>query len=701
MFRLFNSRSFRRWSGVLSILALLACSLAAAPAAEAADPLQIAYRGSQNFLSYSTRIALKPNPTKWDFALLTVEGGSRPYAVSMSNRILEIQPQSNGTQFYVYAKKAGTTIITIKDSKGQSLTREVVVYDPSSLPLALGVLPGSSNPVAVGQGRGFSVSGGKTPYKVVSANPGIARIDGPSQAGVWFVWGVAAGSTTITVTDAAGQRAQGIAYVGTTKPLSISASSTLLAGGKGELFINSGNPPYTVTTNAQLSAVLKGSDSYGRTVYTLTARAAGQGVVTVKDSKGLSANQVVTVMETVTLSFPQLTGDLRTIDVGQATKLLVNGGKAPYTVAADNPALVTIQQQSAGQYTVTGRQAGVVGITAKDATGASRNLSLIVRALPILTLTAPDTLLLGTTGSLSLIGGASPFTVTVSGSALTLTKVDDKKYTLTPKVPGTATITVKDGKGTTQQKTVRVTAPALTLTGDTSLLQAGYTRPVDIKGGVGPYTLTLSNANAKAALLQTTMAYTRYNITGVKAGTVILTAKDSQGKTATVTLTVQPAANPLKLLVSSATLDLGATGKTAIRALTIQGGTPPYTATVSGNQLTLTKVNEAQYQMVPKAAGTATLTVKDAKGATAQQVVTVTAASPQLTISGNAQLGATGVLSIRGGTGSYTVTTNSSIVRLIRAGASEYRLQYLGRGTVTITVRDSRGATASRIITVR
>jgi len=80
---------------------------------------------------------------------------------------------------------------------------------------------------------------------------------------------------------------------------------------------------------------------------------------------------------------------------------------------------------------------------------------------------------------------------------------------------------------------------------------------------------------------------------------------------------------PLKLFVSSNTLQLGATGTAAIRVLWVQGGVAPYTATVSGNQLTLTQVHATQFQMTPKVKGTTTITVKDSKGTTATQTMTV------------------------------------------------------------------------------
>jgi len=102
-----------------------------------------------------------------------------------------------------------------------------------------------------------------------------------------------------------------------------------------------------------------------------------------------------------------------------------------------------------------------------------------------------------------------------------------------------------------------------------------------------------------------------------------ITVKDAKGTTKQHTVVVTAPVEPLKLFVSSGTLRLGATGTAAIRVLSVQGGVAPYTATVSGNQLTLTQVNATQFQMTPRAKGTATITVRDSKGTTATQVITV------------------------------------------------------------------------------
>lgn len=616
MIRFSSRRLLSLCTVIVAVFSLALSGPAFLPPADAAEVLRVTAGDGKSFYSYSTRLDLKRA-----YYLLNIEGGTRPYTFSLTKPFVVVEPSYPGAQvsFKVIPKAVGTTVLTVKDTKGNTMVREIVVYDPGVQPLALGVLPGASNPVAVGQGRGFGVSGGKAPYTVVSANPGIARVE--ARTNLYMVWGVAAGSTQITVTDAAGAKVQGTVHVGTTKPLSVSADASILAGGKGELVISSGNPPYSVSTSPHLSAALKGNDAHGRTVYTLTAKSTGQGTVTVRDGAGQTTSKTVTIKEWVTLSFPKLTAEPRALDVGQTTPLSVSGGKPPYTVTASNPSAVTIQQQAAGQYAVTGRQAAVVGIVAKDSTGETRELSLIVRNLPTLTLAAPSTLTVGSTGTLTLVGGAGPFSVTVSGSQLTATKVEEKKYTLTAKSAGSAVITVKDAKGTTKQHTVVVNAVPVKIELPAGTMVIGGSGTFDVKGGVGPYTVTLSNTNAKATLSATSSSYTRYAVTAVAVGTVDITARDSKGASATARLTIQAA--PLKLFVSSSTLQLGATGTAAIRVLSIQGGVAPYTASVSGNQLTLTQVNATQFQMTPKAKGTATITVRDSKGTTATQAITV------------------------------------------------------------------------------
>ena len=186
--------SFRRVYSLCAVIATvcllgLSCPVLPPPA-DAAEVLRVVAGDGNSFYSYSTRLSIKQGSYP-----LNINGGTRPYSFSLTKPIVAIEPSYPGAQvsFNVIPKAVGTTTLTVKDTKGNTLVREIVVYDPGVQPLALGTLPDASNPVAVGQGRGFSVSGGKPPYTVVSANPGIARVE--ARTNLYFVWGVAAGST--------------------------------------------------------------------------------------------------------------------------------------------------------------------------------------------------------------------------------------------------------------------------------------------------------------------------------------------------------------------------------------------------------------------------------------------------------------------------------------------------------------------------
>ena len=174
MIRFSSRRLLSLCTVIVAVFSLALSGPAFLPPADAAEVLRVTAGDGKSFYSYSTRLDLKRA-----YYLLNIEGGTRPYTFSLTKPFVVVEPSYPGAQvsFKVIPKAVGTTVLTVKDTKGNTMVREIVVYDPGVQPLALGVLPGASNPVAVGQGRGFGVSGGKAPYTVVSANPGIARVE--------------------------------------------------------------------------------------------------------------------------------------------------------------------------------------------------------------------------------------------------------------------------------------------------------------------------------------------------------------------------------------------------------------------------------------------------------------------------------------------------------------------------------------------
>jgi hypothetical protein len=156
----------------------------------------------------------------------------------------------------------------------------------------------------------------------------------------------------------------------------------------------------------------------------------------------------------------------------------------------------------------------------------------------------------------------------------------------------------------------------------------------------------------------------------VSAGTHSYTVTDSNGCTATTSITVT---EPTLLTASSTSTSISCNGGTATVTVTGNGGTGPYTGT---GTFTVT-------------AGTYTYTVTDANGCTATTSITVTepttltASSSSTSIACNGG-SATVTVTGNGGTGPYTGTGNFTVTA----------------GTHTYTVTDANGCTATTSITV-
>lgn len=468
-------------------------------------------------------------------------GGVAPYRVTAPANVT-ISPQANN-KFRITGVTPGKIRIVIIDAAGTQAGTDLTVIAPSL------VLSLPTQPIGVGQGQSFTVSGGKAPYTVVSANPGIARIE--TRSAYYLVWGVSAGTAQIIVTDSTSAKTQGNVVISDTKSLNITAPQSMLRGGKDYLFIVSGNPPYTVTTSSHLTVAAQGKDSAGRDQYLLTANVPGPGSVTVRDSKGQTVTRNIMITDSVALAFPDFPdGILRAIDVGQTTRVMVNGGTGPYNVTTDRPDAVTIQQQGPNQFAVTGRQAGVISIIARDRTGTTRSLSLTIRNLPTMTVTAPANMVAGQSANLNIIGGAEPFNITASNQ-IRLIKQSEKQYQITAHVPGTATITVRDSKGTTVTKTITVAPPAqakpakldAVVTRDTLYLNSTVQKPnfstLMVMGGTEPFQITQSsNILSISPQGRTSTGSFAYGLVAKTRGTTSLTVTDQSGQRVNVTVRV-------------------------------------------------------------------------------------------------------------------------------------------------------------------
>ena len=185
---------------------------------------------------------------------------------------------------------------------------------------------------------------------------------------------------------------------------------------------------------------------------------------------------------------------------------------------------------------------------------------------------------------------------------------------------------------------VSVTSPS----SSTATVGSAYTQTLTETGGTAPYTWSVASGSTLPAGLSLNSSTGVISGTPTKAGTynVTFTVTDSSSpaKTATVSMTITIAgATVAPLTISTTTLTGGVTGSVYTQTLVASGGTAPYTWSVSNGTLPSGLTLGAGTGILggtPSVAATSSfaITVTDAAGASATQVLSITIAAPPLAI---------------------------------------------------------------------
>ena len=122
---------------------------------------------------------------------VTVSGGTGTYTAKSSNENVA-KVTVNKSKITVSGIATGKATVTVTDSKNASNSFNVIVDKGV-------VVDKTSVSISVGQECVVAVSGGATPYTVVSANTKIATAS--ISSGKITIKGVAAGKTAVTITD--------------------------------------------------------------------------------------------------------------------------------------------------------------------------------------------------------------------------------------------------------------------------------------------------------------------------------------------------------------------------------------------------------------------------------------------------------------------------------------------------------------------
>lgn len=574
---------------------------------------------------------------------LSPSGGDGNFSWSSSdNNIASVS--NNGL---VSAIAEGIVTINLRDGSGQSVSVTVEVRNVR--------ISASTTSLEVGQTITLSASGGAAPYSWATNNAAIATVSSNG-----LVTAIASGTVSVSATDSDGF-AHSISLNITSPALTISQTSALMgvdsslqlsaSGGEGSLTWSSSNP--------SVASV----DSNGL----VTAESAGSAVITVRDTLGNNRTTNIEVRQI------NLTASSQTLTIGAGNvQISATGGTSPYTWVSNNPSIATVD--SSGR--VTGISPGIVTITATDADGFSASISISVNVTALALNQSSALLSPGGTIQLTVSGGDGNYTWTSNNTGVATV---DNDGNISANSVGVATITVRDGLGTSRSASIEVRQVTLSAN-TTTVTVGGSPLQVSVSGGSSPYTWTSSN---------TSIATVNSNgqVSGVLEGNISITATDSDGFSGSINLTVVVP----QLSVNQSTLLLEAGDSYSLNA---SGGNGNYTWSSSNN--TVATVS-SQGQVSANSAGVAIITVRDGLGN--QQTTDIEVRAVTLTTnSSTLEVGAGSLqISVAGGASPYSWSSSNTNVATVDSNG---RVTGRTAGNVTISATDVDGFRGSINLTI-
>jgi len=382
----------------------------------------------------------------------------------------------------------------------------------------------NTNPGCAGNDGSISVetpSGGKAPY-TYSVN------GGNFQAGNSFS-GLSAGSYTVTVKDANNctSRSASIELVQTSSSrisINVQQASMLRCNGdRTQLTINAtlGTAPYQYAMN----------DGPFQIQNVFTNVPGGAYSITVKDSKGCIATTSGMVMEPGSITFDPVVTDAN-CTMGTRASLYVNvtdGGTPPYQYSIDGGMSFSVNPNFSGLLP------GLVNVVVRDANNCTTGAPLPVQINSIGGVIIMDDQVISTNptcggeanGTITVVAtdGSLPYTFSLNDGSSPRT-VNTSTFTFSGLAAGNYNVTVKDGGGCMDSKTVQLNDPKPLVVASVQALQpttcnsSNGALTITAVGGEEPYSYSIDNGQ--------TFSFSNV-FEGLRSGTYTVMVRDRAG----------------------------------------------------------------------------------------------------------------------------------------------------------------------------
>ncbi|WP_428229437.1 T9SS type A sorting domain-containing protein [Flavobacterium sp.] len=583
-------------------------------------------------------------------ASVGVTGGTGAYTYSWA--------PSGGIGGTASGLTAGTYTVTVEDANLCQTTQSFTITQPAA---ALSATTASTGVTCFGGTNGtasVTVSGGTPVYTYLWA---------PLGGTTATISGRPAGDYTCTITDANGCSI--IRNITISSPAQLAGTATTV-----DVSCNGGsNGSATVTPTGGTGGYTYLWSPTGGSAATASGLSAGAYTVTIEDENTCSTTVNVTIAEPAPLSvIPSQTDVLCNGAATGTATVTVSGGTAGYTYSWSPSGATTA--------TVSGLTAGTYMCAIIDGNGCIYNQSFTINEPSALSATTSEinaTCLIGGQASVTVSGGATPYTYSWTPSG-------DTTASVTGLVAGNHSVLITDANGCTltENFTINTINTLVAATSHTDVLcNGGNTGSATVvpSGAPGPFTYDWSPSGGNAD--------TANNLT---AGNYSVTITSPNGCSIVKNFTINEPAAIVVIPTQTNVLCNGGTNGSA--SVSVTGGTGDYTYAWSpsgGTAATATGLT----------AGTYTITIQDENLCQTTQsfILTepaaLTATTTSTNVNCNGASNGSATITATGGTGDYTYVWSPT-------GGSSDTATGLAPGNYTVTVTDENNCSITENITI-